>query len=185
MQVKRLIPGRTGVLVIDMQQKLLPVVRRSDELLRRVGRLLDGAAVLDMPVLASEQYPRGLGPTVPQIDRRLERAKVRCEKLRFSACEPVVMQAVRELQLEAVVVAGIECHACVLQTCLDLLEAGLTVGLPLDGTSSRRAVDERAGVARLTQAGVLPVTVEQVLFELAEQAGSQRSRELQPVVRSK
>ncbi|MEO1236735.1 MAG: hydrolase [Planctomycetota bacterium] len=181
----RLDPERSVVLLIDLQDKLLPVMHEKTTVRRRTARLIEGAAVLDVPVLVTEQYPRGLGKTVKDIADLLQGAVSVSEKTRFSACAEPVTRLLEKFEARSVVVAGIETHVCVLQTCLDLLERGLTVALCEDATSSRRPVDKKAAVDRMIQAGVLPTTVESVLFELLGDADSPKFRALRGVIQSK
>src|SRR5205807_3686022 len=104
--------GDTGLLVIDVQEKLLPKILNADRLVRNIAFLIDGARLLAMPVQATEQYPRGLGPTVAELARRLPD---RPEKLAFSCCGvPAIAENFRRLARPKVVLAGIESHVCVL-----------------------------------------------------------------------
>lgn len=171
------------MLLIDLQEKLLPVVDGGDTVLRRVERLARGAAVLDVPLLVTEQYPQGLGRTVSALRRELAEDVPRLEKTRFSAGGPKLLAQLRSWDAEAVVLAGVETHVCVLQTALDLLDAGFTVACCRDAVGSRRAGDAAAGTARMEAAGVLPATVESVLMELCGDAATPGFRRLHPVIR--
>lgn len=181
--VPRLYPGQTAVLVVDVQEKLVPAMHESAALIAQVGRLLDGAAVLSLPVLVTEQYRKGLGVTVPEIGKRLEKAVCNHEKLRFSACIDPVRAELSSRGIRSVVVCGIETHVCVVQTCLELLDAGYATALAWDATTSRRPGDRDAALARMTQAGVLPTTVESALFELMKEAGTPAFKAMLPVVK--
>ncbi|MEM6855739.1 MAG: hydrolase [Planctomycetota bacterium] len=185
MDVARLDPKRSAVLLVDLQEKLLPVMHEKTTVERRAGRLIQGANVLGVPVLLTEQYPKGLGRTVGSIARQLDAAVCTDEKTRFSACSESVIRLLEKFETKSVVVAGIETHVCVLQTCLDLLERGYTVALCVDAVSSRRPIDKKAAVDRMIQAGVLPTTVEAVLFELMGDANSPKFRELRSIIQSK
>ena len=186
----RLTRGTTAVLVIDMQAKLLPLMHNAAAVQTQVARLLAGAAVpgavvpdLACPVLVTEQYPQGLGQTVPEIADLVKNAVFRQEKTLFSAFSPELAAALQKQGIHAVVVAGIEAHVCVLQTCLDLLDAGYTVAVATDAVGSRRKVDQDAALARLTQAGVIPTTVESALLELVRQAGTPEFKAMLPVIK--
>lgn len=185
MAVARLDPQRSAVLLVDLQDKLLPVMHEKTTIERRAGRLIQGANVLGVPVLITEQYPKGLGRTVSSIAKQLDAAVCTDEKTRFSACSESVVRLLEKFETKSIVVAGIETHVCVMQTCLDLLERGYTVALCVDAVSSRRPIDKKAAVDRLIQAGVLPATVESVLFELLGDANSPRFRELRTIIQSK
>ncbi len=166
-----------------MQERLVPVIREPDRLTAAVGRLIDGANALGMPVLATEQYRKGLGDTITPIAGRLGPALCRAEKLKFSALVEPVRALLIERQIRSVIVCGIEAHVCVLQTCLDLIDAGYLAALAVDATSSRHAIDEAAALSRMTQAGVLPTTVESALFELVHEAGTDRFKQVLAVVK--
>ncbi|MEM9883187.1 MAG: hydrolase [Planctomycetota bacterium] len=182
--VRRLDPQRSALLLIDLQERLVPVMHEKTTVVRRAARLVEGANVLGVPVLITEQYPRGLGHTVADIAKQLRGAVSVDEKTRFSASGPGLTKRLEQQGTRSVVLAGIETHVCVLQTALDLLAAGYTVAVCEDATSSRRAIDKRAALQRLAQAGAVPATVEAVLFELLGDADSPKFRALQAVIRS-
>lgn len=184
MAVPRLDPNHSAVLLVDLQEKLLPVMHEKTTVARRAGRLVQGANVLKVPVLLTEQYPKGLGRTVSAIAKQLDGAVCTDEKTRFSACSASIMRLLEKFDTKSVVLAGIESHVCVLQTCLDLLERGYMVALCEDAMSSRRPIDKKAAVDRMVQAGALPSTVESVLFELLGDASSPKFRELRTIIQS-
>ena len=136
-----------------------------------------------MPILATEQYREGLGPTVTPIADRFKSAVGVFEKLRFSACIDSVQQRLGDLEIKSVVVAGIEAHVCVLQTALDLLDAGFVTAVAVDAVGSRRATDADVAMRRMHGAGVVLTTVESVLFELACEAGTDRFRRILKLVK--
>ena len=182
MPVPRLDPDRTALLVIDLQKKLLPAIDQAPALLRRAGRLIDGFRAMRLPVLLTEQYPKGLGPTASPILKHVGAPAVHVEKLRFSACVDAVMNGLAERGVRSVVVCGVEAHVCVQQTVLDLIDAGYVTAVALDAVGSRRASDRDAAVLRMTGAGALPATVESVLFELTRDAGSDRFKLIRPII---
>ena len=183
MPTARLDADHSALLVIDLQEKLVPHMRDVPGLLESAGRLIDGFQAMGLPVLATEQYRKGLGPTVPPIAERLASAQDVFEKVRFSACIDPVRQRLANLGVRSVVLAGIEAHVCVLQTALDLIDAGLVTAVAVDAVSSRRSSDEEAARQRLVEAGALPTTVESVLFELAVEAGTDRFRRILELVK--
>lgn len=182
MPTPRLDPRHTALLVVDMQDRLMPVMHETEQLVRRAGRLIDGFNALGLPVLVTEQYRKGLGETVPELAKRLHAARCNQDKLKFTACVEPVRQELIDCGARSVVVAGIEAHVCVLLTALDLLDGGYITAVAVDATSSRRAEDKEMAVSRMTQAGVLPATVESVLFELTQEAGGERFRALREIV---
>lgn len=185
MAVARIDHNRTAVMLIDLQERLVPMMDEKGTLVRRCARLVDGANVLDVPVLVTEQYPRGLGATVSAISPQLDAAVCIDEKTRFSACSDSITRFLEKFETQCVVIAGIEAHVCVLQTCLDLLERGFTVAVCLDAVSSRRPIDKKASLDRMAQAGALPTTVESVLLELVKDAGSEKFRQIRTIITSK
>jgi nicotinamidase-related amidase len=155
--------GDTGLLVIDVQEKLIPKILHADRLVRNIAFLIDGARLLEMPVQATEQYPRGLGPTVVELAGRLPE---RPDKVKFSSCGvPSIADKFQRAARPKVVLAGIETHVCVLHTALDLLALDFRVYLPVDAVSARYSVDHDTALRRLEQAGAILTTTEGCLFE--------------------
>jgi nicotinamidase-related amidase len=155
--------GDTGLLVIDVQEKLVAKIPAADALVRNIAFLVDGARLLNLPVQATEQYPKGLGPTVAELARRLP---VRPDKLDFSCCAvPGVVDSLHRAARPKVVLAGIETHVCVQKTALDLLAQGFRVYLPIDAVASRYAVDHEVALRRLEHAGAVLTTSETAVFE--------------------
>ena len=133
-------------------------------MVRDAGFLLDVAALLQVPVLATEQYPKGLGPTTAELARRLPRPLP--AKTCFSSCGSAEFSLrLRELGRRQFVLAGMETHVCVLQTALDLLEQGFDVFLPADALAARSRTDHDVALRRLERAGAIPTTCEAVAFE--------------------
>ncbi len=171
------------MLLVDLQERLVPVMRERQQLIRRSIRLVQGTHILGVPLLVTEQYPRGLGETIEEVSRYFVDPHCIEEKTRFSACIDPVRTQLELIGAESVVVAGIEAHVCILGTCLDLLEAGYRVFPCWDAISSRRAEDKRAARERLTMAGALPTTVETVLLEWLGDAGDSRFRQVQNLIK--
>jgi nicotinamidase-related amidase len=153
----------TGLLVIDVQEKLMVKVPGAAALVRDIGFLIDAARLLDMPVQATEQYPKGLGPTVPDLARRLPE---RPDKTTFSSCAvPSVVETFRRAARPKVALAGIEAHVCVLNTALDLLALDFRVYVVADAVASRYPIDREFALRRLEQAGAILTTTEACAFE--------------------
>lgn len=173
----------TGLLVIDVQEKLMAKIPGSDALVRNIAFLVDGARVLGMPVQATEQYPKGLGPTVADLARRLPE---RPDKLAFSCCAvPGVVQGFRAAARPKVVLAGIETHVCVQQTALDLLAQDFRVYVIADAVASRYAVDHERALERLEKAGAIITTAEGAVFEWVGGAGSPQFKEISRLVQER
>lgn len=153
----------TALLVIDVQEKLMAKIPEADAVTRNIAFLIDGARLVDVPVTATEQYPRGLGSTVGELAKRVPE---RPEKTAFSCCAiPSVAEGFRRAARPKVVLAGIETHVCVLNTALDLLAQDFRVYIPVDAVASRYARDHEVALRRLEKAGAIPTTVETCLFE--------------------
>ncbi len=167
--------GRTALAVIDAQERLAAAMPADDyaRFLRATLDLLAMARELAMPVLVTEQYPKGLGPTVPEIRDALGDAAPAAEKLTFSAfgCEPFAA-AVRERGLVGLIVTGMEAHVCVVETALDALAADLKVFVPHDGVCSRDPRDRAAGLELLRSAGAAVTSSETLLFQALGRAGT-------------
>ena len=172
-----------GLLVVDVQERLLPHICNHEQVVAQTGKLIDGFAALERPMLVTEQYRRGLGVTVPELQVRLARAECNIEKLQFSACVEPILKKIIDMNLRSVVLAGIEMHVCVMQTALDLLDRGLQVGLAVDACGSRRQNDADTAVMRMVQAGVLPMTVESCLLEMVKIAGSGQFKSVLPIIK--
>lgn len=170
-------------LVIDEQVRLLPAMAAADAVVANTQRLLRAAQRLDVPVLVSEQYPRGLGPTVPTVAPLLPADSV-VEKTQFSCLRnPVFAGRLRQLGRPQVVVAGVESHVCVLQTALDLLQQRYAVFVVADATSSRTTDSHDRALERMARAGAEIVTTEMVVFEWLADAGHPAFREISLLVK--
>lgn len=164
------------LLVVDIQQKLLPAVQDAEGMLARCRWLLGVARDVGLPVVFSEQYPQGLGGTVAPLLAEVPQAEV-VEKLHFSCvagdCLPASL-----LARPQVIVCGMEAHVCVMQTVLELLQAGKQVFVVSDAVSSRSAQDMAAGLQRMRDAGAVLVTREMVLFECLRVSGTDLFRQM-------
>jgi nicotinamidase-related amidase len=173
----------TGLLVIDVQDKLMAKIPGAAALVRDIGFLIDTARQLNIPVQATEQYPRGLGPTVADLARRLPE---RPDKTAFSCCAiPSVADTFRRAARPKVALAGIEAHVCVLHTALDLLAAGFRVYVAADAVASRQALDREFALRRLEQAGAVLTTVETCAFEWLGGAGHPQFKAVSALVQER
>jgi len=179
--------ARSHLMVIDMQARLMPAILDADQIVPRVRTLLVAAQRLGIPTTVTEQYPKGLGPTVPAILEALPRDPVVLPKTAFSAAgDAATMERVAALRGEGrdqAVLCGAESHVCVLQTALGLRSAGLNVFVVADAVSSRASQSVSAACARLLHAGCHWVTTEMVVFEWLEKAGTDDFRALSALIR--
>ncbi len=175
--------GDTGLLVIDMQEKLLAKVPGATELTRNIAFLVDCARLLDMPVQATEQYPKGLGPTVADLAKRIPE---RPDKVAFTCCAvPSVAETFHREARPKIMLTGIEAHVCVQQTALDLLVSGFRVYIPADAVASRYRIDHEMALRRLEHAGAILTTAEAAVFEWIGTAGSPKFKALSRLVQER
>lgn len=174
---------RSILLVIDVQERLAPSMADSAQTIRNCGILMRSAARLGVPVIVSRQYPKGLGPTVPEL-APLAGPDAVFDKVHFSCAADAGIQArIEALARDQIVVSGIETHICVMQTALGLVERGFGVSVVGDATCSRRTADRDLAFRRFAQSGVDLVSTEMVVFEWLEQAGTPEFKELQALVK--
>lgn len=165
---KRLTKDDTVLVVVDFQERIVPAMREGASAVSGAAKLIRGFEALGRPFLITQQYTKGLGESVPEI-REACSSFAHIEKSAFSAMgEPDFVSALAGLGGKTVVLCGIEAHVCVLQSALDMLEAGYIVFLATDAISSRKEPDETQGVQRMLRSGVMPTTVESALFELLD-----------------
>jgi nicotinamidase-related amidase len=166
---------RAALVVVDVQEGFRPYAV-FEGVAQSCAKLLSSARILGVPALVSEQYPKGLGHSAPELGLQDE---PRIEKTVFSAARADGF----DLQgREQAIVCGIEAHVCVSQTVLDLLERGVEVHVPADAVGSRHELDYERGLERLERAGAVVTTVETALFELLERAGTPEFKSVQELI---
>lgn len=176
----------SALLVIDMQERLVPAMQAPARCLRNARNLISAAGELDVPVLLTEQYPKGLGRTVPEIAKvaAAHKSAQIVEKTHFSCmAEPNFAAAFRDLGRNQAVITGMEAHICVMQTAATLMEEGFEVFVVTDATASRTLESEKACLDRLQASGAGIVTTEMVIFEWLGQAGTPSFKALLPMIK--
>ena len=181
-KVARLRREETILLVVDVQERLLPVIHEAERVVKNCEILARAAIQLKIPIVAAEQYPKFLGGTEPSLVAALGDTPI-FAKMLFSACTGDMMKVIEATHRRSVLVCGIEAHVCVMQTALDLLEAGFTVFVAGDATSSRTAENHRVGWERMLRAGAVPTSAESAVFELLREAGTPDFKALLPVLK--
>ncbi len=173
--------GDTALVVVDVQQKLIGLIDGQARLVWNVRRLIDGAKLLGLPVLATEQYPQGLGPTAAELRPHLETVLT---KTAFSCggCDDFIAQ-LKSLARPKVLVCGIEAHVCVQQTVLDLLAAEYRVYVAADAIGSRGSFDYEIALRRMEASGATPTTTEAALFEWCEDSKAPQLKAISQLVR--
>jgi len=171
---------KTALLIIDMQERLFPVMHEKEKLLRNVLKLIKGAQVLEIPILLTEQYPKGLGPTLPEIKELIPDIKP-IEKVSFNCCdEAVFCGSLEALKRKQVLVAGIEAHICVYQTATALARAGYEVQVVSDCVASRENENKLVALYKM---GSGISTVEMALFELLKVAKGDKFKAISNIVK--
>ena len=165
---ERLAAPGAALLVVDVQDRLLALIRRGPLVVANVDRLIRGANLLGIPVIATEQYPKGLGPTVDALVPLLPDRRA---KTLFHAADAAgLISPEHAAPIRHVCVCGIESHVCVLQTAIELLRRGFAVQVPTDAVAARGEEDHRAALRRLEASGAAITTTESVLFEWTERS---------------
>jgi isochorismate hydrolase len=175
-------PARSALLIVDFQTKLVPWIVAWERIEWNLQRLLEAAELFEVVVLATEQYPQGLGATWESVQSRLRAEPA--EKVRFScgACADL-FHGLAHAGRDQIVVTGIETHVCVLQTTLDLLTAHFEIYLPVDAVGSRATLDHDIALDRMQWSGATLTTTESVLFEWCRQAGTPPFKRISQLVR--
>lgn len=167
------------LLIIDVQERLAPAINEPRKVIDGCSRLLRGAAIMKIPVLITEQYPKGLGPTLFDV-REAAPKDVYFEKTNLSAAsEPGFIDRLSADGKNQIVIAGVEMHICVLQTAIELKEKGYEVFIVTDACGSRLQESEAAAMRRFMQEGIAMVTIEMVLFEWLRESGTSEFKEIQ------
>lgn len=180
-----LVKEDTALLIVDIQERLAGAMREKikEETIKNNLHLVELAKMLSIPVAVTEQYPKGLGPTVKEIQEALPSYQP-VEKLTFSCCgEPDFLAAVKALNKKTILLTGMETHICVLQTCIDLLKSGYTVHLVRDGVCSRAKENWITGTEFMRDAGAVVTCTETVLFQLLKVAGTEEFKAISKRIR--
>ena len=174
----RLKASEAGLVVVDVQERLARVMERREQVEAAIGVLIRAAKLHDIPIIVTQQYTRGLGPTVESLSSQLEGLDP-VEKICFSCCgEEPFTRALDALGRRKVILTGMEAHICVFQTALDLLDAGYTVHLPWDAICSRVDGNRDAAMRSLERAGAIVTSSESAAFQILEKAGTPEFKEI-------
>ncbi len=188
MKYERITPANAILLVIDMQTNLAAAMKKEvyNSVEKNTHILISTAGVLNIPMILSEQYTKGLGSTVDAVKLSLGNAYKPIEKLSFSCWhEPLVRDAIVATGRKTVIIAGIESHVCVLQTSIDLLDNGFVVHVVSDAVCSRYKSDWKCAIDHLRQAGATVTTTEIVTFQLLHKAGTPEFKQISPLFKNR
>ncbi|MEJ2109666.1 MAG: hydrolase [Acidobacteriota bacterium] len=176
-------PENIGLVVVDVQEKFVPVIPGFEGMVKNIVALVKGFQEFKLPVIVTEQYPRGLGKTVPSISECIENPVV-VEKMTFSAMQDrAFSNKLARLGLNTFVVCGIETHICVHQTVCDMLHNGYRIWLPWDAVGSRDPQNRSLAIGRMEKAGAVPTSTEMFLFEMTMRAGTETFKNIQKLIK--
>ena len=179
----RIVKENTIGLIIDMQERLFPVMLENETLLKNSKILIQGLAEFNLPIVTTQQYTKGLGETLPEIQELIPDF-LYIEKRDFSCCdEPTVTEKLKELNAKNIIICGIESHVCVLQTAIDLKEAGFNPIVVMDCVSSRSEKNIELAKERFRFEGIMMTSYESILFELTRSAGAPEFRAISKLVK--
>ncbi len=174
------------LLVIDLQERLMPAMYDKDSLLKQAEVLLNVAKIIDLPVIVTEQYPKGLGPTVDSISSFIQSEELRADifdKVHFTAMTPDVKDCLTRHGRKQVIVTGAETHVCVFQTVRDLLAEGYRVFVPHDAVDSRTKENKKVALALFSEMGAVVTSTESILFDLLQVSGTPEFKKLSALIK--
>ncbi len=176
-----------ALLVIDIQERLIPAMHNPKQLLKQASVLLIAASTFGLPVVATEQYPKGLGGTIEPIVSLLRAEGISggeiFEKMHFTAAVPAVNAYLRQTGRQQIIITGAETHVCVFQTVRDLLGQGYEVFVPYDAVDSRTEENRDAAFALFREMGAVVTSTETIIFDLLEKAGTPEFKALSPLIK--
>lgn len=179
----RIVKEHTVALVVDIQERLFPVMSDREEFLDNAVRLVRGLQLLEIPLVVTQQYTRGLGETIPGIREAIS-GFTYLEKRDFSCCDdPAVMEKLLSLGARQVILCGIEAHVCVLQTAVDLKGAGLTPVVVADAMTSRKPASKDLAMERFRHEGIMMTSTESILFELTRSSAAPEFKGISQLVK--
>ncbi len=183
----RLDADRAMLLVVDVQEKLLPLITDRERVVQAARLLVRGTGLFELPVLVTEQYPQGVGPTDATLSAELEKVHAdRLHKMVFSVCHDEAMRdRLRRIDREQIILCGIEAHVCIQQTTLDLVTMDYQVFVCGDAVGSRWQMDYEIALERMRQMGATVTTVESVLFELCRECGTERFKAMLELIKAR
>lgn len=179
----RITKENTVGLVVDIQERLFPHVVEAEKLANNCSILIQGLQALELPVVVAQQYTKGLGETIEPVKSVFENFE-HIEKRDFSCCdEPAISEKLKSLDAKNVIICGIESHVCVLQTAIDLKDAGFNPIVVMDCTSSRSAANIELAKERFRYEGIMMASYESILFELTRSSGAAEFKTISKLVK--
>lgn len=179
----RILPEETCCVVVDYQEKFMPVIAEREQLIANSVKLLEGLNILEIPVMVTAQYAKGLGLNIPQI-REAAGTEEYCDKKSFSIYgDSQIREQLTAFGKRNVILCGIEAHICVLQSLIDLKEAGYQPILVADCISSRKLSDKDTAILRAQSEGAIITSYESLLFELTQSAEHEKFKQISNLVK--
>jgi nicotinamidase-related amidase len=175
---------KTALVIVDLQEAFRHPINEFAEIASRASLAVRGFQILDLPILITEQYPKGLGRTAEEIMFVLPDDFEVIEKSTFSSCgASSFVDKLRENKIEQIVLCGLETHVCINQTAHDLLNEGFAVHLMIDAVASRFTKDKESAISKMQISGVMPTTLEMALFELLRDSKHSKFKEIQELIK--
>jgi len=173
---------QSALILVDIQERILNVMAQPKMVVENSAKLIQGCTLYNIPVLYTEQYPKGLGPTVETLQSLLPGTAI--QKMRFSVCrESSLIQPLREKNIKQIILCGIETHVCVQQSALDFVKLGFQVHVVADAVSSRSEFNYHNALERMRRHDVTITNTESVLFELAEVSGTDDFKKISKIIK--
>lgn len=173
---------KTGFILIDFQEKFMPVIKDVNLVTSNINIMIKASEILDIPLIVTEQYPKGLGKTSKKI--KLPKKKYLIEKIDFSCFgSKKFIKKIKELKVNSLVLFGLETHVCILKTALDALKDNFNVHIVADAVSSRTLENKSLAIERMRQSGIFIVSTEMIVFQLLEKAGTKEFKLLSKIVK--
>ncbi len=180
----RILAENTLALVVDFQDKLIPVIKGNSQLLHNTQILLKGLKLLQIPMIVTQQYTKGLGMTIPSLMETMGEDKVFYDKITFScADDEKILEQIEKRGKTNIIICGAEAHICVLQSVIDLLEKGFCVVLIEDCIGSRKESDKKTALCRAVSEGAVIASYESILFELTRTAKSEVFKQISALIK--
>ncbi len=178
----RILKEKTSALIIDFQERLFPVIFENDKIEKNTQILIEGLKALEIPIIVTEQYKKGLGETITPLSNLLQEATF-VDKVTFSCCDESHFMEKIDSNRNFVIIAGVEAHICLLQTAIDLKGKGFQPVVISDCIGSRTAENKQVAITRLIQEGVLISSTESILFELCRAAGNDTFKTISKLIK--
>jgi nicotinamidase-related amidase len=172
----------TALLIIDIQEKLMPAIINGNMLINKTSVLIDTANHMNIPILVTEQYPKGLGSTVEELDKNLGDA-IKYSKTSFTCCSNEILNQLIGTKVKRIIITGAEAHVCVFQTVRDLLQQGFFVFVAEDAVGSRTEDNYKNAIALMREMGAVISNTETILFDLLKESGTPEFKALVKLVK--